>query len=92
MGSPVQRIDPLARRVESILDQLTCIPAAELESLQLEFKSWCKNEHDLSHEIADATVCLASTDGGLLIVGVDAKLQVRGPSLIVHIRLSTWIG
>src|SRR5260370_15324596 len=73
MGSPVQRIDPLARRVESILDQLTVTPAAELESQQLEFKSWCKDERELSHEIADATVCLASTDGGLLIVGVDDK-------------------
>ena len=48
-------------------------PAGSLESQQLEFKSWCKDERELSHEIADAAVCLASTDGGLLIVGVDDK-------------------
>jgi hypothetical protein len=48
-------------------------PAAELESQQLEFKSWCKDDRELSHEIADVSICLASTDGGLLIVGVDDK-------------------
>jgi ATP-dependent DNA helicase RecG len=73
MGSPVQRINPLARRVESILDQLMVTPAGELESQQLEFKSWCKDDRDLSREISDAAVCLASTEGGLLIVGVDDK-------------------
>lgn len=72
-GFAVQHIDPRARRVESILDQLRVTSAAELESQQLEFKSWCKDERELSHEIADAAVCLASTDGGLLIVGVDDK-------------------
>ena len=73
MGSPVQRIDPLARRVESVLDQLMLTPAGELESQRLEFKSWCDDERDLSREIGDAAVCLASTDGGLLILGVDDK-------------------
>jgi ATP-dependent DNA helicase RecG len=48
-------------------------PAAELESQRLEFKSWCNDERDLSREIGDAAVCLASTDGGLLILGVDDK-------------------
>ena len=48
-------------------------PAGELESQRLEFKSWCDDERDLSREIGDAAVCLASTDGGLLILGVDDK-------------------
>jgi ATP-dependent DNA helicase RecG len=73
MGSPVQRIDPLARRVETILDQLMLTPAGELESERLEFKSWCNDERDLSREIGDAAVCLASTEGGLLVLGVDDK-------------------
>ncbi len=47
--------------------------ASTLESQQLEFKSWCKDDRELSHEVADAAVCLASTDGGLLVVGVDDK-------------------
>jgi predicted HTH transcriptional regulator len=47
--------------------------AATLESQQLEFKSWCKDDRELSHEVADAALCLASTDGGLLILGVDDK-------------------
>ena len=33
-----------------------------------------QDDRDLSHEIADAAVCLASTDGGLLVLGVDDKL------------------
>jgi predicted HTH transcriptional regulator len=47
------------------------MPAASVEPQQLEFKSWCKDDRELSREIADAAVCLASTDGGLLILGVD---------------------
>jgi predicted HTH transcriptional regulator len=49
------------------------MPAASVEPQQLEFKSWCKDDRELSREIADAAVCLASTDGGLLILGVDDK-------------------
>jgi Putative DNA-binding domain len=48
-------------------------PAGELESQRLEFKSWCNDERDFSREIGDAAVCLASTDGGLLVLGVDDK-------------------
>lgn len=74
MGSPAHSVDALVHRVESILDQLMVMPAASVESQQLEFKSWCKDDRELSREIADAAVCLASTDGGLLILGVDDKL------------------
>ena len=74
MGYPARTLDDLADRLESILDQLMLMPAASIESQQLEFKSWCKDDRELSHEIADASICLASTDGGLLILGVDDKL------------------
>ena len=60
-------------RVAEILNRLNDSPAGKLESKVLEFKSWCKNQKDLSYEIAEATVCLANADGGLVIVGVDDK-------------------
>jgi len=61
------------------------MPAASVESQQLEFKSWCKDDRELSREIADAAVCLASTDGGLLILGVDDKSVDSEPWLAVRI-------
>ena len=93
MGALVQRLDPLAQRVESILDQLMVRPAATVESQQLEFKSWCKDDRELSHEIADAAVCLASTDGGLLIVGVDYKASgPRGMPRCPHAAVNVdWV-
>lgn len=60
-------------RVVNILDQLNTQPAANLESKVLEFKSWCSSQKELSHEIAEATVCLCNAEGGLVIIGVDDK-------------------
>ncbi len=44
--------------------------ASDLEGQTLEFKSWGKDEKDLSRHLAEATVCLANAEGGLVIVGV----------------------
>src|SRR5215467_3466845 len=60
-------------RVAEILKRLNDSPAGKLESKVLEFKSWCKDQKDLSYEIAEAAVCLANAEGGLVIVGVDDK-------------------
>lgn len=60
-------------RVAEILNQLNESPAGTLESKVLEFKSWCNNQKDLSYEIAEAAVCLANAEGGLVIFGVDDK-------------------
>lgn len=70
------------------------VPAERLESQQLEFKSWCKNERELSHKIADAAICLASTDGGLLIVGVEDKgIGRRAISRCPHDAVNAdWVG
>ncbi|MGH9828109.1 MAG: AlbA family DNA-binding domain-containing protein, partial [Blastocatellia bacterium] len=46
-------------------------------SQALEFKSWCKDERELSHQIAEAAVCLANAEGGLVIVGVDDRRVER---------------
>jgi ATP-dependent DNA helicase RecG len=59
--------------VTKILDELNRCPARDLETQSLEFKSWCKSEKELSYEISEATVCLANTSGGLVIIGVNDK-------------------
>ena len=38
-------------RLADILDQLNTHPAASLESKVLEFKSWCKNQKELSYDV-----------------------------------------
>src|SRR5271165_4390108 len=55
-------------RVQSIIRDLSAHPAGELECQTLEFKSWCRNEKDLSYAAAEAAVCLANADGGLLLL------------------------
>ncbi len=47
--------------------------AGDLESQTLEFKSWCKDDRELSQQIAEAAVCLANSEGGFVIVGVDDR-------------------
>jgi len=60
-------------QVTGILDQLRECPAGRLETQTLEFKGWCQDEKELSRVVAEATVCLANTEGGLVIVGVDDR-------------------
>jgi ATP-dependent DNA helicase RecG len=60
-------------RIEDILNGLMVTPATDMESQTLEFKGWGKDEKDLSRHIAEATVCLANADGGLVILGVHDK-------------------
>src|SRR5712671_1017660 len=64
-------------RIEGILNSLMAAPATDVESQTLEFKSWGKDEKDLSRLLAEATVCLANADGGLVIVGVRDKKAGR---------------
>ncbi len=59
--------------VSDILTRLELQPARQLETQSLEFKGWAKDEKDLSYAITEAAVCLANTDGGHIIVGVDDK-------------------
>jgi ATP-dependent DNA helicase RecG len=59
--------------VSELIDRLRRYPAQQLETQSLEIKSWCKNAKDLSHEIAEAAVCLSNASGGMIVVGVDDK-------------------
>src|SRR5216684_4274763 len=60
-------------RLNAILQDLAVTAAGDLESQTLEFKSWCKDERELSQQIAEAAVCLANAEGGLVIIGVDDR-------------------
>ncbi len=57
-------------RIEDVLNSLMVTRATDLESQTLEFKSWGKDEKDLSRHLEEATVCLANADGGFVIIGV----------------------
>jgi ATP-dependent DNA helicase RecG len=52
---------------------LDTAPAATLETQTLEFKGWCRHEKELSDKISEAAVCLANSEGGMVIIGVDDK-------------------
>ncbi len=53
------------------------IPAAELESQTLEFKGWGKDERELIRKVEQDVVCLANSEGGLLILGINDKAVGR---------------
>ena len=48
-------------------------PPCQLEGQRLEVKGWCSCPKELSHEIAEAAVCLANADGGLVVIGVSDR-------------------
>ncbi len=58
----------------------------ELESATLEFKSESQQLKRTLELIADAVVCFANSDGGMLVVGVDDK--ATGPGAIVGVSPS----
>jgi len=80
-------------RINAILQDLAVTAAGDLESQTLEFKSWCKDDRDLSQQIAEAAVCLANSEGGLVIVGVeDRRVGRAGLRVCPHASISTdWV-
>jgi len=57
--------------VRRIITDLIVSSADEVESDQLEIKSWCRNDRELADQVSDACSCLANTTGGLVFVGVE---------------------
>ncbi len=75
-------------RIEGILNSLMAASATDVESQTLEFKGWGRDEKDLSRLLAEATVCLANADGGLVIVGVHDR-NVRASRNSTRLSLQT---
>jgi ATP-dependent DNA helicase RecG len=59
--------------VQGIMQRLATARPCDLESQTLEFKSWGRDEKDLSASVSEAAICLANSEGGLVVVGADDK-------------------
>ena len=56
--------------LRKIISDLLVHTADEVESEQIEIKSWCSNDRELADKVAEACACLANTSGGFVLVGV----------------------
>ncbi len=63
----------LLGQVPDLVEQLRRTPPCGVERRIFEVKGWCYDEKDLWKETTDAAVCLANTDGGIILVGLDDK-------------------
>ena len=57
--------------VRGIVQRLETARPCDLESQTLEFKSWGRDAKDLSVSVSEAAICLANSEGGLVVVGAD---------------------
>src|SRR5580704_3662414 len=56
--------------VRNIISELLTQKADDVESDQIEIKSWCSSDRELGEKVAEASACLANTVGGFVVVGV----------------------
>jgi ATP-dependent DNA helicase RecG len=79
--------------VRKIISDLLIQTADEVESEQIEIKSWCSNERELADKVAEACACLANTSGGFVLVGVaDGTNSGRKFSACPHAAVTTnWL-
>ncbi len=56
--------------VRKIITDLLTQTADEVESDEIEIKSWCSSEKELAEKVSEACACLATTSGGYVLVGV----------------------
>jgi ATP-dependent DNA helicase RecG len=71
---------PSNEEILDILDRLDFASADELESLVIEFKPWT-NAKESRREAVEYAVCMANSEGGVIIFGVSDKVKGR-PSAI----------
>jgi ATP-dependent DNA helicase RecG len=57
--------------IRKILADLLTQTADEVESEQIEIKSWCSGDRELADKVSEACACLANTSGGFVLVGVE---------------------
>ena len=67
------RREQIAQDTAEFLAKVGGSPPCQLEGQRLEIKGWCSCPKELSQEIAEAAVCLANADGGIVIIGVSDK-------------------
>lgn len=71
----------------AFLADLQRCPPHEVERGKFEVKSWCTDERELWKEVCDAAICLANSDGGLVLVGPKDRelLQFTAPCPHPHV-------
>lgn len=67
------RREQVAQETAEFLDKVKSCPPCQLEGQRLEVKGWCSCAKELSQEIAEAAVCLANADGGIVLIGVSNR-------------------
>jgi ATP-dependent DNA helicase RecG len=78
--------------IRKIISDLLTQTADEVESEEIEIKSWCSNERELADKVAEACACLANTSGGFVIVGVAEGTTGRKFSACPHSGITTsWL-
>lgn len=63
----------LLGRLPDLVKQLRNTPPGQVERSIFEVLGWCGNEQDLWKEATDAAVCMANTDGGIVLFGLDPQ-------------------
>ena len=71
---------PSDETVLRLLDRLDEVPAAEMESEVLEFKSWEGPKKSLA-EAVEMAVCFANAEGGLVVFGIEDKVKGRAEAV-----------
>ena len=62
--------------VQQIILNLLTQKADDVESEQIEIKSWCKNQQELSGKLAEPSACLSNTSGRYVLVGVEEGITI----------------
>jgi ATP-dependent DNA helicase RecG len=63
----------LIGRLPDFVNQLRTTPPDQVKRSIFEVREWCGNEQDLWKEATDAAVCMANTDGGIVLFGLDPQ-------------------
>ena len=74
----------LLGRLPGIVERLRATPPVYAERGILEVKGWCESKNQLSKEAADAAICLANAEGGILLVGIDAERVIEEATPCPH--------
>jgi ATP-dependent DNA helicase RecG len=61
----------LLGRLPDFVKQLHEAPPDQLGRGIFEIKGWCESRRDLWKEATDAAVCMANTEGGIVLIGLD---------------------
>jgi len=63
----------LLGRLPDLVEQLRKTPPGQVDRSIFEVRGWCGNEQDLWKEATDAAVCMANTEGGIALFGLDPQ-------------------